>query len=424
MMSSESKTTLGGIRVTDVKREGILLEKTDREFENQAVCNPGCVRVDNKVKMFYRAVRKGNYSSIGYCELEGPLEVSKRSDEPLIYPEFDYEIHGVEDPRIVLFEGTYYLTYTAFDGKNALVAYATSKDLKKFEKKGVLTPKMPYDKACDLFKNSKLYLKEKYFFFNSFYKDLLGDDVLLWEKDACIFPKRINGKMAFMHRVLPDIQVAYVNGLGELTEEYWSEYLRKLSDHLLLKSKFWYESRNIGGGPPPIETDKGWLLIYHTVEDTDAGRVYHASAALLDRDNPQKVIGRLKDPLFSPQTDWEREGDVNNVVFPSGAAEFDGRLYIYYGAADKRIAVASVDLDELIDDLMHADTYPHIFSEIGHTAGQVFSASFRRPVKVSELVRMFGKDEHLIMLAIGWLARENKIDYLEFDKDVKVKVKE
>lgn len=407
-----------------VKREGVLLEKTDREFENQAVLNPGCVRVGDKVKMLYRAVKQGNYSSIGYCELDGPLEVTERLEEPVMKPEFDYEKQGVEDPRIVFFEGTYYVFYTAYDGKNALAAYATSKDLVKFEKKGIISPIISYDEAEDLFTNSKLYLKERYFFFESYYKDIVGNDVLLWSKDKFIFPKRINGKIVLLHRVLPDMQIAYINELSELTTEYWRSYLKKLSEYLLLKSKFWYESRNIGGGPPPIETDEGWLLIYHAVEDSDSGKIYHASAALLDKENPQKVIGRLKDPLFSPKLDWEKEGDVNNVVFPTGAVEFDDRLYIYYGAADKRIGVASVDMDELLDNLIQPEGYKHFISEIGNTAGQVYSASHEKPVKLADLVRIWGKDEKLILLALGWLAREGKVDYLGADKDIIFKVKD
>ena len=169
-----------------VKKEGVILQPTRREFENQAVLNPTCITSGANVKMFYRAVREGNYSSIGYCKLEGPLEVVERYEEPVLSPEYDYESHGIEDPRIVELDGTYYLFYTAYDGKNAVSAYASSKNLVKFEKHGVITPKMSYDEAEDIFRNSKQRLKEKYFFFEAYYKDVVGDDVLLWEKDVFI----------------------------------------------------------------------------------------------------------------------------------------------------------------------------------------------------------------------------------------------
>jgi predicted GH43/DUF377 family glycosyl hydrolase len=333
-----------------IKREGIVLKPTKLEFESNAVMNPGCIKVGNDVHMFYRAVRKGNHSTIGYCRLEGPLKIVERWKEPIMVPEFEYEKRGVEDPRVVFLDGVYYMFYIAHDGKNALVAYATSKDLKTWEKKGTITPTITYDKAEDYFPEKKL--KDRYFFFESFYKTEGGEDVLLWEKDGFIFPRKFNGKFALIHRILPDIQVIYFKDFKELTNEYWKEYLKHLGDYVVLESKYWYESRHIGGGCPPIETPKGWLLIYHSAEDSNKGRIYHAGAALLDKKNPCKVIGHLKDPLFSPEKKWEKEGNVNNVVFPTGAAVFGERLYMYYGAADKRIAVASLNLKELLAELL------------------------------------------------------------------------
>ena len=133
---------------------------------------------------------------------------------------------------------------------------------------------------------------------------------------------------------------------------YWKKYLKNLYKYVILESKHWYETRNIGGGCPPIETPKGWLMIYHAVDDMDKGRTYRAGAALLDKKDPTKVIGHLHEPLFSPEEKWEKKGNINNVVFPTGAVIFNKRLYIYYGAADKRIAVISLDLNELLEELV------------------------------------------------------------------------
>ena len=108
----------------------------------------------------------------------------------------------------------------------------------------------------------------------------------------------------------------------------------------------------MGGGCPPIETEQGWLLIYHCVHDTVTGYVYSASAALLDLENPLKEIARLPYPLFRPEEDWELTGEVNNVCFPTGSLLVEDRLYIYYGAADEQIACASLSLSELIKELM------------------------------------------------------------------------
>ncbi|MFH1857103.1 MAG: pesticidal protein Cry7Aa [Candidatus Omnitrophota bacterium] len=334
----------------EVKNEGIILESSRNAFDNQAVLNPACVLTDDGVThMFYRGVRRGDMvSSIGYCQLVAN-KVVKRLDQPVLFPEYDYEKEGVEDPRIVFLDGTYYLFYTAYDGKNALFAYATSTDLINFVKHGVISPRITYAEAGKLFGCSKV--REKYFFFESYIKDRQGADILLWEKDAFIFPKKINNKFALVHRILPGIQVIYFNDFKDLTDDYWREYLRDLGSYILLESQYRFESRNIGGGCPPIETKDGWLLIYHGVEDSRQGRIYHAAAALLDLDDPTKVIGRMKRPLFSPVDEWEKCGDVNNVVFPTGTVLQDNRLYIYYGAADKLIAAKSVDMSELLTEL-------------------------------------------------------------------------
>jgi predicted GH43/DUF377 family glycosyl hydrolase len=337
--------------MVSVKKKGVVLESTNLGFENQAVLNPACIREGDTIHMFYRAVRKKDYvSSIGYCKLDGPKKVVERAKKPVIFPEFDYEKHGCEDPRIVLIKGTYYMFYTAFDGKNAMAAYATSKDMEYWEKKGTITPRITYREAGELLHKSKL--KDKYFLFETSYEKILGKDVLLWEKDTFLFPKKIKGKFALVHRILPDMQIIYFNNFKDLTTEHWKKYLGQLSKHVILESKYWYESRNIGGGCPPIETDKGWLMIYHAVEDSNDKKVYRAGAALLDKKNPNKLIGRLREPLFSPEKKWELKGDVNDVVFPTGAAAFDDTLYIYYGAADKRIAVASLSIKELLTELL------------------------------------------------------------------------
>ena len=405
-----------------VKKEGIVLEATGLEFENQAVLNPAIVQQGNTLHMFYRAVRKGNHSSIGYCKLDGPLNVVERGKTPVLFSEFDYEKHGIEDPRIVFLDGTYYLTYTAYDGKNALIAYATSKNLKRWEKKGTISPRIKYNDIRKIFINSKL--KDRYFFFKSFYKEMRGEDVLLWEKDAFLFPKKFKGKYALIHRILPDIQVIYFKNFKDLNLKYWEEYLKKLPKHIVLEPRYWYESRNIGGGCPPIETDKGWLLIYHAVQDTKAGSVYRASVALLDKKNPREIIGRLENPLFGPEEDWEIQGDVNNVVFPEGTALFGDRLYIYYGAADKRIAAVSVNIDELLNELTKKGQQIESHFDISVTAGQIFDACLKQAHSLKQLKELLHKEDTLISMAVGWLVKEGKIEFLTKKDDIKIKTKE
>ncbi len=332
----------------EVKDEGIILKKTNFEFENESVLNPTCVQIGDITHMFYRAVKKGNFSSIGYCELKDN-QVLRRLEHPVLFPEFEYEKHGIEDPRISQIDGTYYLFYTAYDGESARIAYAESSDLINFEKKGLISPSFSYDEAEDIFRDSGL--QERYFLFESYYKEKHGKEVLLWEKDAFLLPKKIGNQFALFHRILPGIQIIYFSDFKELTDDYWRDYLKKLGSHIVLDPRNWFEIRNIGGGCPPIETPEGWLLLYHAVEDTSSGKVYHAAAALLDLKNPQKVIGRLPYPLFSPDAPWEKNGVVSNVVFPTGAIVQNGRVTVYYGAADQVIAAKSFDLNELLVEI-------------------------------------------------------------------------
>ena len=341
--------------MVEIIKHGVILEKTALEFENEGVLNPATICGEgDSVHLFYRAVSKGNYSSIGYCQLKGALTVDNRHTTPLLFPQFDYESHGIEDPRIVKIDDLYYLTYTAYDGVNALGALATSKDLQHFDKKGVIVPQITYDEFNQLTSSNGL-INEKYIRYNqhegSF--EIKGKRLLLWDKNLIFFPRRVNGKLCFLHRIKPDVQIVVaVNDLKELTNTFWKNYFLNFSEYVVLAPKYEHEVSYIGGGCPPIETEKGWLIIYHAVHDTTKGFVYSACAALLDLENPQKEISRLPYPLFKPEFVWELKGEVNNVCFPTGTALFGDTLYIYYGAADERIARASVSISALLIELL------------------------------------------------------------------------
>jgi len=330
---------------------GKLLEKTELTFENDGVLNPTCIQKDGLTHMFYRALSMGNFSSIGYCQIH-KNKVLGRSRQPLIVPEFDYEKQGVEDPRIVKIDDLYYFFYTAYDGKNARTALAYSRDLIHFQKQGLITPSIAYEQARQLFLHPGL--PESYSRYALHYQRTIAPDVLLWEKDLVLFPKKIKGKFLLLHRVMPGVQYMYLDNLEQLkSEEFWEAELRQLHEHILMNPKFWYENHKIGASCAPIETPQGWIQIYHGVEETPGGRVYRASAALLDLNDPTIVLGRLPEPLFSPQRAWEKQGVVNNVVFPTGAGVYGDELYIYYGAADARIAAVSMSLSGLVQELIN-----------------------------------------------------------------------
>lgn len=336
-----------------VKKEGIILEKTSRGFENIGVLNPAIIKEGATIHMFYRAVSKGNYSSIGHCTLKDGLHVENRSEIPVLYSQYEYEKQGVEDPRIVKIDNLYYLTYAAFDGVNVLGALAISQDLKTWEKRGLIAPQYSYEEFKHL-AESRGELSEKYFRFNGKYivPKKQGKKILLWDKNIILFPRRINGKLYFLHRIKPDIQLIAIYDLSELTHSFWDTIFLMFSDYILISPKYDHEVSYVGGGCPPIETEQGWLLIYHGVHDTIKGYVYCTCASLLELDNPRHEIARLPYPLFQPEFDYELHGNVNNVCFPSGAYVDKDTLYIYYGAADEHIACASVSLSELLKELL------------------------------------------------------------------------
>ncbi|PWA05050.1 glycoside hydrolase family 130 protein [Flavobacterium psychrotolerans] len=338
-----------------IEKHGIILSPTEKEFENNGVLNPGIFQEGNTIHILYRAVQEGNLSTIGYAKTDGPLKIVERYKHPLITRDFDYESHGVEDARIVKIEDTYYITYTAYDGVNAMGAFATSKDLIHFEKQGIITPTVNYQEYESLVLCCGEKLNPKYHHYYRLFAQigLVADEFrLLRDKDIVFFPRKINGKFALLHRIWPGIQIVYFDHWRDLTKSFWEDYLKHLTDYIVLDPKGIFEVNYIGAGGPPIETDDGWLLIYHGVHETTTGRTYHAKAALLQIDKPENEISRLNLPLFSPTKQWEIEGEVNNVVFPTGHALFGDDLYIYYGAADKHIAVAKMSLKELLIELV------------------------------------------------------------------------
>jgi len=298
----------------------------------------------------YRAVAPGNYSSIGYAQFKDN-QLIYRSEEPILKVDYAVEQHGLEDPRLVYCDGTYYLFYVMYDGTDAQVAYATAKNLPHFTKQGIISSRVTYEDVGTICVSNEVDGVYKGFCYTP------GNaypwrDSLLWEKDSFIFPRKFNGKYALIYRFSPGIQVLFFDDFSQLTPAYWLKNFETLSQNTVLLPQHSFEGLFLGGGCPPIETEAGWLFIYHAVSSIEGKRVYQAAAALLDRDDPTHVLGRLSYPLFSPDHLWEQQGDVPNVVFPTGAVVKDGDLFIYYGAADSCIAYCSLNLASLLEELV------------------------------------------------------------------------
>jgi len=358
--------------VIDIKRK-LIMGPTKNKWEARAVLNPSVIQGKNGTDhIFYRAVAKNWVSSIGYAKIkDGKVE---RFDKPIMRPTKSYEKKGIEDPRVTKIGNVYYMLYTAFDGKDAKIAYAISKDLKNWEKKGVISPNISVKEARSLVKIKKYRDNWKK-------QEIYGSRISLWDKDAVLFPKKINGKFVMLHRFLPDIQIIKFKEFSELkNNDFWRDYIVNFSegkDDVSLYQRYDWEGEHIGAGAVPIETKKGWLLIYHgvnlrkmkfltrfysrasyhlcgvfhRVRNRRLPMVYHTGVALLDLKKPEIEITRLKKPLFSPSHSWEKEGDVNEVVFPEGVSVKGDKLRIYYGCADTRIGLAEISLKKLLSSL-------------------------------------------------------------------------
>ncbi|MEA3378339.1 MAG: pesticidal protein Cry7Aa [Nanoarchaeota archaeon] len=320
----------------------LYLKPTDNEWESGAVLNPTAIKEGNTIHLIYRAVKHPNYSSLGHAEIKDG--VLHRHKQPFMTPTEEYEKEGIEDPRITKIKDTFYLLYTAWDGRNARVGLATGQSIDKLTKQGIISPNIALKKAIELV-NSARY-KERW---QSLLE--LGDkDLILGDKDAVLLPEKISGKFVILHRLEPDIQAVYFDSFDELRDDrFWEEYLRNIEDYVIMRPKYKWEDKKIGAGAVALKVQYGWLLLYHGVEGKIDKHIYSAGATLLTHD--LRYMTRLEEPLFMPDFEWEKKGDVNNVVFPEGAVIEDGMLNIYYGCADTRIGLAQIRLESLLKEL-------------------------------------------------------------------------
>ncbi len=339
------------IKLKRVKENPVLSPNKNIEWESKAVFNPGAILIDDKVHLLYRAI--GEYdtyiSRIGLATSSDGINFERKNKVPIIKPQEDYDRWACEDPRVTKVDDTFYITYVALEqrikegGKptydiihnlNSQTALVTTKDFVKFERHGIITPK-----------NSD-------------------------NRDVVIFPEKINGKFAILHRPhrwcknwfndprSKEMDVSIPVTFEELPQRpaTWISYssdLKNWSEHKLLIRSSHENDEKTGPGAPPIKTDEGWLLIYHHVKKDNNGKIiYTAKTAMLDLENPRKIIAKIPYPILEPKEDYEVNGDVNNVVFPTGSFIRNGTLSVYYGTADKYCGLATIELKEIIDELL------------------------------------------------------------------------
>jgi predicted GH43/DUF377 family glycosyl hydrolase len=260
-----------------------------------------------KIVMLYRAQDAAGTSRIGYAESTDGIHF-RRWAQPVLSPEADYERDGgVEDPRLQNFGDTYYLTYTGYNKRDAQLCLATSKDLIHWERKGVILPA---------------------------YK---GNWNVAWTKSGAIVPEKIGGKywmywLGTAADKTDQMGLSYSDDLIHWTEATETPVLPRRPNK--------FDSRVVEPGPPPILTSAGIVLVYNGADDQ---LVYRTGVAVFDRADPRKLISRTDEPVFAPEKEWEKAGQVPNVVFVEGMLRWGGKFLFYYGGADKFVSVAEAD---------------------------------------------------------------------------------
>lgn len=273
-------------------------------WESAGTFNPAVVMHDGKYIMLYRAQDKQGTSRLGFAESVDGVHFTRRP-EPVLGPETDYEKDGgVEDPRLTEIDGTYYLTYTGYNTKDAQLCLATSQDLAHWDREGVI---LPANK---------------------------GNWNVKWTKTGAIVPEKIAGKywMYFLGTAADGTDQMGLASSADLL--HWTE---ETKTPVLPRRPGAFDSRVVEPGPAPILTPNGIVLIYNGADDK---LVYRTGVVVFNRKNPRKVLYRSEQPIFAPELTWEKVGQVPNVVFVEGMVRQGSRFLFYYGGADKYIGVA------------------------------------------------------------------------------------
>lgn len=302
----------------------ILTPIPSHSWESFAVLNPGVLTYKNKTYIFYRAMSMDNTSTIGLAISVDNETIDERLPYPIYVPREPFEMKlienansGCEDPRVTLIGDRVYMLYTAYDSVHVPRVAISSINIKDFINRNFV-----WDKA-------RIITPE-------------GVD----DKDACIFPERINDSYLIFHRIGTDICADYVKSLN-----FEKEKVDTCITVLSPRNGTW-DSGKVGISGPPVKTKYGWLLLYHA--SSKQHHTYRIGAVLLDKNDPTIVLARSTDPIFEPAEDYEKYGVVNNVVFPCGMSVVHDKIYLYYGGADKVIGIASCDLFKVLEPLIRS----------------------------------------------------------------------
>ncbi|NME68752.1 glycoside hydrolase family 130 protein [Flammeovirga aprica] len=329
------------MKLTKFEGNPVLSPHASNEWENLVVCNPGAWYEDGKFYMMYRAAGDDFDHKIyfGLAESEDGFNFKRVQDQPVFSPSEDGPDSGcVEDPRIVKFGDTFYITYAyrAFPpgqywkySYDAVVAPEMDEFHPELLKKNIANTGLAISKDLKNFRRVGRITKPE-----------------LDDRDVIIFPEKINDKYYMLHRPKEWIGEEYGTEYPAIWIQSSDDMVNwKHESDLLLKGEEWWEVK-VGGNTPPVKTDEGWVMLYHGV---DKDNCYRVGACLLDLEDPTKILYRTKDFIMEPEEDWEKSGLYKwGVVFPTGNVLVDDTLYIYYGGSDQYCGVATCDIHELV----------------------------------------------------------------------------
>ncbi|MBW2133141.1 MAG: glycosidase [Deltaproteobacteria bacterium] len=297
-----------------------IIQDKDLPYPANAVFNVAATVINDETLLLMRVEDRRGISYLTVARSTDGVSGWRIDSGPTLAPDFDThpeEIWGIEDPRVTRIDALdlWAVLYTAYSRGGPLVSPATTRDFKSFARKGAVMP--PED------------------------------------KDAALFPVQFGGRWAMLHRPVPGFL-----GVGAHIWISFSPDMKHWGNHQILipaRKGGWWDANKVGLSPPPLETDKGWLILYHGIRVTAGDCTYRLGLALLDLKDPTRLLARSDEWVFTPEAEYERFGDVDKVVFPCGWVADGDHIRLYYGGTDKCIALATARVSEILDWLEKHD---------------------------------------------------------------------
>lgn len=304
-----------------------LFTPADTPIAANGVLNPGVAEIDGEVILLLRIENRRGVSQIRVARSANGVDNWRIDPEPLLapgLPDFPYEEWGCEDARVTqVGPRDWLVAYVAYSRYGPAVAIATTNDFRTVDRKGIV--------------------------------------VAPTNKDAAVLPKKFNGQWVMLHRPVTGGQEHIWYAYADLDFSHWG------SPGVLLSQNGgpWWDGLRVGVGAPPFETEEGWLLIYHGVKEMGHRPIYRLGLALLCPEDPCKVLLRSRDWVFAPEASYEQQGLVPGVVFTCGALQRGDETWMYYGAADTVVGLATAKTADLLAFVKEHD----YLCEVGRAKG-------------------------------------------------------